>query len=228
MKKYFIFLIFLIKLINLQCLGVTNFKKIEDFYVFNFASEDLGIFEEKLKAKRDNVKHDFNIIIIKTLLTTSIPYLLYILILSGRIFQKFNLLLFVIIFCGDAIFIYNKWEDFSLGIRSAENALINFYLAIEKNTQFDYNKNVKRNKVKKVFIGDEIEKYGVHAVFCEIPGTLPSNNAHPQSFSFLLGGSCYTYYSQRKFLDASYAHYVGDEESRKYRKLQINKTYNLF
>ncbi len=228
MKKYFIFLIFLIKLINLQCLGVTNFKKIEDFYVFNFASEDLGIFEEKLKARRDNVKHDFNIIIIKTLLTTSIPYLLYILILCGRIFQKFNLLLFVIIICGDAIFIYNKWKDYSLGIRSAENALINFYLAKERNYRYEYDKNIKRDKVKKVFIGDEIEKYGVHAVFCEIPGTLPSNNAAPESFSYLFGGPCYTYYSQRKFIDPSYIHYVGDEKSLKYRTLQINKTSNLF
>ena len=64
---------------------------------------------------------------------------------------------------------------------------------------------------------DEIKKYGIHAVFCEIPGTLPSNNANPSSYS--LGSFCYSYDSQRKYLDPKAFNYVGDIESQKYRKI---------
>ena len=83
-------------------------------------------------------------------------------------------------------------------------------------------------KLKKVYIGDEIEVYGIQALFCEIPGTLPSNNANPESFTFISGGACYNYFSQRKYLDPTDSDYVGDEESQKYRKLQINKKFDLF
>ena len=90
------------------------------------------------------------------------------------------------------------------------------------------NLGVCETKLKKVYIGDEIEVYGIQALFCEIPGTLPSNNANPESFTFVSGGACYNYFSQRKYLDPTDSDYVGDEESQKYRKLQINKKFDLF
>jgi len=228
MKIYHLLFIIIICISNSQCLGITNFEKNDNTYIINIASEDIDMFAKKLSNRVASIKFDFKIIIIQVILTSIIPYLLYILFFSKRIFNNFNIFLFIIIFCCDVIFILYKGKDYNSGIRSAECALINFYYALENNIHLEIDKSNKINKLKKVFIGDEIEKYGIHALFCEIPGTLPSNNANPESIRFASGGACYNYYSQRKYLDPTAFDYIGDEESQKYRKLQINKKFDLF
>ena len=122
---------------------------------------------------------------------------------------------------------YYIWKDYKYGIKSAENAIYYYESAFNNNYKVDLKKsNIENRKFKINYLEDEIKKYGIHAVFCEIPGTLPSNNANPSSFS--LGSFCYNYDSQRKYFDPEAFNYVGHIESQKYRKIQINKTFDLF
>ena len=191
MKIYNIFFIILIAINHSQCLGITNVEKTDDFYIINIASEDIQMFEKKLADRIDSLKLDFKIIKIKAILTSIILFFLYILFFSKEYFNKFNYFLLFFIFCFAAIYIHHRGKDYLLGIRSAECAFVNFHLALENNIKFDLNKSNNITKLKKVYIGDEIEVYGIQALFCEIPGTLPSNNANPESFTFISGGACY-------------------------------------
>ncbi len=99
--------------------------------------------------------------------------------------MKFQLILFFIVLICDFVYIFNQWNDYKYGIKSAENAIINLDLAMNKNYQIDLRKsNFKDRKYKIKYLGEEIEKYGIHVIFCEIPVTLPTKNANPESFAY--------------------------------------------
>ena len=101
--------------------------------------------------------------------------------------MKFQLILFFIVLISDFAYIIYQWNDYKYRIKSGENAIINLDLAMNKIYQIDLLKsNFKDRKYKIINLGEEIEKYGIHAIFCEIPGTLPSKNANPESFVILL------------------------------------------
>ena len=233
MFKVFSIVVIITNLIsNYHCIGITNYVKYKNGYVINIASEDINIFQQKLDNRLSNVKNEFNMIITKVLLNTITPYFIYIIykiFVKRELHLKFHLIIILfIIFC-DSVYILYKWNDYKYGIISAESAIINFNLAMEINTNLEVDKsNINERKIKKKYIGDEIEKYGINAIFCEIPGTLPSNNANPESYAYSFGGFCYIYDSQRRFLDPKASNYVGDKKSQKYRKLQLNKSFDLF
>jgi len=229
MKIYLNYFLIIIIINSYKCIGLTNFKKIEGGYVINIASEDLKMFEQKLIDRSVKVKNEFTTIIIKAIITSILFYIMYLFIFIRIFNTKFHIFIIFTILCSCLLYIYYNWNDYKFGIRSAENALSNFYLAMENHIDLKtYRNKNNKTKLKKVFLGDEIEKYGIHALFCEIPGTLPSNNANPESILYNFGGFCYNYDSQRRFLDPTSSDYVGDEESNKYRKIQSNKTFDLF
>ncbi len=223
MIKYFYQTFLFITLTKfLFCLGINNLEKIKDVYIIDVSSEDLPKFSKKLyffleKAEKEN----------KTFLVVTGVIVIFTYITLKKIILKnvhSIIIISILLFVGYKPFIY-KWKDYQCGIKSAKNAILNFHstMKVKKRIILD-EKDSEESTFKDVYIGDEIEKYGLHAVFCEIPGTIPSNNAHPKSYENLLGGTCYSYFSQRKYLDPHDQNYVGDEASKKYRVIQPMKT----
>ena len=83
---------------------------------------------------------------------------------------KFQLILFFIVFISDFAYIIYQWNDYKYGMKSAENVIINLDLAMNNNFQIDPRKsNFKDRKNKIKYLGQETEKYGILAIFCEIP-----------------------------------------------------------
>ena len=113
-----------------------------------------------------------------------------------------------------------KYYDYQYGIRSANNAINNFHLAMETNKHFSY--DTENSEPDEIYVGDEIRKYGLHAVFCEIPGTLPSKNAKSESYKHIIGGFCYLYSSQRRYIDKNDPSFAGDELAKKYKEIKYN------
>lgn len=230
-KLFFIFLIIINAINKNNCLGITNFVIIDRTYVINIASEDVPAFEQKLENRLANIKNEFNLIIAKILLISLVPYFLFMIykFFIRKIIFKFNFILFSIILIFDLAYIIHFWNDYKYGIISAQNAIISLDITKNQNYQIDPSKSNYKNKKYKInYIGDEIKKYGIHAIFCEIPGTLPSNNANPESYSSSFGGFCFNYNSQRRYLDPEAYDYIGEKESQKYRKIQLNKSFDLF
>ena len=226
-KFLFIFLLF-ISIINIyQCTGLTNYKKINGAYIINIASEDINTFRQKLDNILFNIKNEYYMIIKKALISTVLPYIILTIFIWRKITLKFLIISFSMIIIINLGYNYYIWKDYKYGIKSAENAIYYYESTLNNNYKVDLKEsNIEDRKFKINYLEDEIKKYGIHAVFCEIPGTLPSNNANPSSYS--LGSFCYSYDSQRKYLDPKSFNYVGDTESQKYRKIQINKTFDLF
>ena len=233
MNKLILTFLIVINLISIyQCLGITNYTKLGNYYIINIASEDITNFKNKLNSNLHSIKNEFSLIIIKVFLRTVALYILFIsiiLFIRKTISIKFYTISFFIISICDIYYINNTWNNYKFGIKSAGNAIITLDLAMKNQYSVDPRKsNFIEHKYKIDYLSNEIEKYGIHAIFCEIPGTLPSNNANPLSFSYSNGIGCYNYDSQRRFLDPEAYNYVGDEESQKYRTIQINKTFDLF
>ena len=102
-----------------------------------------------------------------------------------------------------------QMERLSTWNKSAQNAINNLDLIMNIDTSKLIDKNNQEKlKIKDEYIGDEITKYGLHTVFCEIPGTLPSEKANPKSYSNFIGVDCYRYYSQRRYLDPDDPSYI--------------------
>lgn len=226
-KFVLIFLIFISILSNYKCAGITNYKKIQGTYIINIASEDINIFRQKLDNILFNIKDEYNTIIKKALINTVLPYIFFIVIIWRKITLKFIIISLSMIIISNLGYNYYIWKDYKYGIKSAKNAIYYYEFALNNSYKVDLTKsNIEERKYKIDYLDNEIRKYGIHAIFCEIPGTLPSNNANPVSYSS--GSFCFIYDSQRKFLDPEAFNYVGDVESQKYRKIQINKTFDLF
>ena len=220
---------------NYHCLGITNTIRVNNGYIINIASEDIKFFEEKLQKLLYNLINEFNMKLIIFLIFLPFPFVPYIINYVFEKYKKKTIILkdyykyFWIVLIFDLVYIYYKWNDYKYGIRSVQCAINNLDLALNNDKYIDYNKsNFNEGNYKTKYIGDDIKKYGIHATFCEIPGTLPSNNAKPSSFSYSIGGFCYNYDSQRRYFDKEADDYIGDEVSQKYRTLQINKTFDLF
>ena len=226
-KFVLIFFIFMGIIGNYECAGITNYKKIQGAYIINIASEDINTFRQKLYNILFNIKAEYNTIIKKALISTVLPYIFFIKIIRRKISFKFIIISLSMIIISNLGYNYYIWKDYKYGIKSAKNAIYYYEFALNNNYKVDFKKsNIEEKKYKLDYLDDEIRKYGIHAVFCEIPGTLPSNNVNPSSFSS--GSFCFIYDSQRKFLDPEAFNYVGDDESQNYRKIQINKTFDLF
>ena len=223
--NYILILIFFIYN-NSLCLGINNEEKFENTYIIDVASEDLHLFIEKLNWYLIKVKTDFYIFIIGS----GISFIFTYIIIIRYILKKINKFLFfaILIFISFKP-ISNKWKDYKLGIQSAQNAVYNFHLTIEKDAYQTLDpKDPEELSFIIEYIGDDIKIYGLHAVFCEIPGTLPSRGAHPESFSHLIGGNCYNYFSQRRYLDSNDPSYVGDKLAKKYRMIQSSNKKFFF
>lgn len=228
----FLFLL-IVKLINIyQCFGITNYTQINDTYIINIASEDIEIFEKKLNDILVNIKNEYNMIIIKVLISSILLYITFIILFEYKSKKNhfiFDTILLLIVLLGDSIYIFRIHSDYKYGIKSAENAIIYYNITMSRSYNVDPHKsNFSDGKIKINYLGDDIKKYGIHAIFCNVPGTLPSKNANPLSYSLYYGSLCYNYDSQRRFLDPEVYNYVGDEESQNYRKIQRNKTFNFF
>ena len=233
MYKFFVSFIVLTNVISsCLCLGITNYTKYNNYYVIDIASEDVKSFKEKLYNILINIKSEFSLIIIKVILSTIAPYTIFIVfmvLIGKRISIKFFVISYFIISICDIYYISYIWNNYKLGIKSAGNAINGLDIAMKNKYTIDPRKsNFEDNKYKLDYLGDEIKKYGIHAMFCEIPGTLPSNNTNPLSYSYTYGNECYNYDSQRRFLDPKAYTYVGEDKSQKYKKLQINKVFDLF
>jgi hypothetical protein len=232
MNKLFLIFIIIINKINIyHCLGITDITKVNSAYIINIASEDIKIFEQKLENRFNSLSNEFKIIVTKVFLSTITPCILFFFyrIFTKKFFLKQHFLVFFIVLLCDFLYIKYIWTDYKGGIQSVKNAIKKLYIVMDKNYRIERTKsNFKEGRYKINYLSDEIQKYGIQAIFCEIPGTLPSNNADPLSYSDTLGGLCYNYKSQRRYLDPEADDYVGDEESQKYRIIQINKTFDLF
>lgn len=229
-KLFLTFLILLNAISDCLCLGITNYTKTSEGYIINIASEDVKIFEQKLNNILINLNKEYNMIIIKIILSTILPYIIikiYIKKIKINISFKFLMISICMILIYDLLYINRIWNDYKYGFMSAEKAINKFEITLKDNYKVDpFESNFRERKFKISYSAEEIEKYGIHAIFCEIPGTLPSKNANPLSFSY--GGDCYKYDSQRRYLDPEDDSYIGDEESQKYRKIQIDKYFDLF
>jgi len=216
--NYVLILLFLFEN-NSLCTGINHEEKFENTYIIDVASEDLHYFIEKLDWYLNKAKTDFYIFLIEVGISFIFTYIIIIYILKK--IDKF-LLLAILIFISFKP-VSNKWTDYKLGIKSAESAIYNFHLAMEKDAYQTFDpEEPEETNFKIEYIGDDIKKYGLHAVLCEIPGTRPSRGANPESFSHLIGGYCYNYISQRRYLDSNDPSYVGDEIAKKYRTIQPN------
>ena len=72
--------------------------------------------------------------------------------------MKFQLILFFIVLICDFVYIFNQWNDYKYGIKSAENAIINLDLVVNKNYQIDFRKsNFNDRKYKIIYLDEEIE-----------------------------------------------------------------------
>jgi hypothetical protein len=224
--KYYLLLFLLIIFKNHSiCLGITNERKYKDVYMIDVSSDDLPIFIEKLYLFLDKVKFDFYMFLI---VFVSLFLFTYIIIVRF-ILKKFDkYLIFSILILISFMPFSKKWKEYNLGIQSAQNAIYNFHSTMDNEVrQILDPDDPEKLKFKTIYIGDEIRKYGLHAIFCEIPGKLQSQNANPKSFLHIIGGSCYKYFSQRKYLDPNDPFYVGDEKSRKFKTIKPNNL-NIF
>lgn len=231
LRNLLIFLIIINVLKIHFCLGITNIKKINNSYIINIASEHIKAFEQKLENISITLINEFHLIICKVLISTIGPFILFIIYgkITRRFTLRFYLILFFIILICDLAYLIHIYNDYKYAFKSVENALAKFYSSRDEHYNIDPKKSdFKEGKYKINNLGEEMEKYGIHATFCEIPGTLPSNNANPLSYSPYFGGLCYDYKSQRRYLDPETNDYIGDEKSLSYRKIQINKTFDLF
>lgn len=223
--KYYLLIFLLIVFKNYSlCLGITNERKYKDLYIIDISSDDLPIFIKKLNWFIDKVNLDFYIF----LFGTGFFFLFTYIIIIRFIFKNFDkyLILVLLIFISFKP-ISKKWKDYKLGIQSAQNAINNFYFTMDNETrQILDPDDPEKLEFKTIYIGDEIRKYGLHAIFCEIPGKLQSQNANPKSFSDI-GGNCYKFFSQRKYLDPKDPYYVGDEKARKFKTIKPNNL-NIF
>lgn len=211
-SKFFLILIFIKSSFNL---GINNFEKLENSYIIDISSDNLPEFLQKLEWYLNKVKKEFIIFFVKAgLLLLSIIIIL-------KIYLKIKLgIIIPTLFLFSIRTLINKYNDFQNGIRSANNAINNFYLAMNVKKAYNY-ESIDSDEEKEIYIGDEIKKYGLHAVFCEIPGTLPSKKAKRESYSYWIGGLCYEYSSQRRYVDKNHPSYVGDELSKKYKEVKI-------
>ncbi len=214
-KIYFICFLILISIQTSLNLGINNYEKTENFYIIDISSDDLAEFLHKLEWYLNNVKKEFISYFIKA------GILLLFIIIVLKLCLKINLgIILVSTFLLSIKTLAFKYNDFQSGIRSANNAINNFYLAMNVNKIHAYD-SIDSDEEKEIYIGDEIKQYGLHATFCEIPGTLPSQKAKKESYSYLFGGLCYEYSSQRRFVDKTHPSYPGDEISKKYKDVKV-------
>ena len=225
MRYYFLLFLVIAFQSNSLCLGITNERKKNNSYIIDVSSDDLPDFTKKLYSFLNKVKNEFYIFLFGTGVVFIFTYVILIKFIFKKLDKYFILSILIIIGFKPVL---TKWKDYNLGIRSAQNAIYNFHLTMEKETRQILNPDdPEKLEFKKVYIGDEIRKYGLHSIFCEIPGKLPSQNANPKSYEHLIGGDCYDYYSQRKFLDPEDPSYVGDEISKKFKTIKPNNL-NIF
>jgi len=218
-------ILFLFIINNCLSLGISGEKKFDNLYIIDVASEDLSYFTQRLDYFLNQVKNEYYIFLI----TFGLIFIFTYLILSKFIFKNINkILVFLILAFISYKFASNKIRHYQLGIRSANNAINNFHLTMNSKTREVLDPDDPRKlRYKTVYVGDEIREYGLHAIFCEIPGKLPSKNTNPQSYAHYIGGDCYEFFSQRRFIDKSDISYVGDEKAEKHKIIQKNNL-NIF
>ena len=217
MPKYILIFLLLVLNTNISfCAGINNVENFKNTYIIDVASENLSDFIQKLELYLKEVKNEFIIFF------SIAALLLFLTFITIKKFTKEKSIYILLILSFISFkFLKYKWKDYKSGIQSAKCAINNYYLAMEENkyTSLDENDRDGLN-FEEIYIGDEIEKYGLHAVFCSIPGTLPSKNANPESYSYLIGGSCYNYFSQKRYVDKNDPSYAGDEISKKYKEVK--------
>ena len=210
---------------NCLSLGINQEKKIDNIYIIDVTSEDLSKFTQKLDSFLNEVQNDYHSFLIRF----GIMFISTYIIIIKLIFKQSNkMLIFLILGCFSFKLLSNKYRDYNLGIKSAKNAINNFHITMNSKRRevLDLD-DPKKLKYKTEYVGDEINKYGLHAVFCEIPGKLPSKNANPQSYEHLIGGDCYEYFSQRRFYDTNDISYVGNEKAENHKIIKENNL-NIF
>lgn len=168
-KLLFLFLL-IVKLINIyQCFGITNYTQINDTYIINIASEDIEIFEKKLNDILVNIKNEYNVIIIKVLISSILLYITFIILFEYKSKKNhfiFDTILLLIVLLGDSIYIFRIHSDYKYGIKSAENAIIYYNITMSRSYNVDPHKsNFSDGKIKINYLGDDIKKYGIHAIF---------------------------------------------------------------
>jgi len=76
MNKLILTFLIVINLISIyQCLGITNYTKLGNYYIINIASEDITNFKNKLNSNLHSIKNEFSLIIIKVFLRTVALYI---------------------------------------------------------------------------------------------------------------------------------------------------------
>ena len=197
-------------------------KNLNHFFV-NVSSEDLPHFSLKLDSFLNQVKNKYY----NFLVVYGIAFLFTYIILIKFIYIN-KILFFLILAFISFILIYDKYNNYQLGIKSANNAINNFHLTMNSETRKILDPDdPKKLKFKTIYVGDEIKEYGLHAVLCEIPGKLPSDNANPQSYAHLFGGNCYNFFSQKRFYDKNDISYVGDKKAEEHKTIKSNNL-NIF
>ena len=223
MESNLIISLLLIMMNNSLSLGISHEKKFESLYIVDVSSEDLSHFSLKLDSFLNQVKNKYY----NFLVVYGIAFLFTYIILIKFIYIN-KILFFLILAFISFISIYNIYNDYQLGIKSANNAINNFHLTMNSETRKILDQDDPKNlKFKTIYVGDEIKEYGLHAVLCEIPGKLPSDNANPQSYAHLFGGNCYNFFSQRRFYDKNDISYVGDKKAEEHKTIKSNNL-NIF
>ena len=130
MESNLIIFLLLILMNNSLSLGISHEKKFESLYIVDVSSEDLPHFSLKLDSFLNQVKNKYY----NFLVVYGIAFLFTYIILIKFIYIN-KILFFLILAFISFILIYDKYNNYQLGIKSANNAINNFHLTMNSETR---------------------------------------------------------------------------------------------